>query len=178
MYEKYVFCCKCYFFSARIKSDEQTEMAKMAMPVRGIAVGAERERRQGAQQISSRRDQSPSLLAVRILTAIRRGQFVTDTEAAQHRTDPAECIRIVIRFGQAVHETQLKALFGQEFTARYPATDSRFHTLMHVNAEGRLYDRTRTGNARRPDERPAPLALLQRWQISVVTKTCRGTWFV
>lgn len=63
---------------------------------------------------------------------------VVSQQAARHRVDPAERIPILIRLGQVVHETQLEALFGKEFTARYPATDFRFHTLMHLNAEGRL----------------------------------------
>ncbi|CAB3781751.1 MULTISPECIES: NACHT domain-containing protein [Paraburkholderia] len=64
---------------------------------------------------------------------------VVSQQAARHRADPAERIPILIRLGQVVHETQLEALFGKEFTARFPATDFRFHTLMHLNAEGRLF---------------------------------------
>ncbi|WP_205417399.1 NACHT domain-containing protein, partial [Trinickia diaoshuihuensis] len=59
-------------------------------------------------------------------------------QAERHRNDPTERIPILIRLGQVVHETQLEALFGKEFTARHPATDFRFQTLMHLNAEGRL----------------------------------------
>ncbi|RQQ13289.1 NACHT domain-containing protein [Burkholderia stagnalis] len=63
---------------------------------------------------------------------------VVSQQAARHLADPAERIPILIRLGQVVHETQLEALFGKEFTARHAATDFRFSTLMHLNAQGRL----------------------------------------
>ncbi|MFM0658428.1 NACHT domain-containing protein [Paraburkholderia sediminicola] len=63
---------------------------------------------------------------------------VVSQQATRHRADPAERIPILIRLGQVVHETQLEALFGKEFTARHAATDFRFSTLMHLNAQGRL----------------------------------------
>ncbi|MGF6982513.1 hypothetical protein QFZ99_001990 [Paraburkholderia atlantica] len=63
---------------------------------------------------------------------------VVSQQAERHRSDPAERIPILIRLGQVVHETQLEALFGKEFTARHAATDFRFQTLMHLNREGRL----------------------------------------
>ncbi|MDQ7982537.1 NACHT domain-containing protein [Paraburkholderia sp. SARCC-3016] len=63
---------------------------------------------------------------------------VVSQQAMRHRMNPAERIPILIRLGQVVHETQLEGLFGKEFTARYPATDFRFPTLMHLNAGGRL----------------------------------------
>lgn len=63
---------------------------------------------------------------------------VVSQQAERHRSDPTERIPILIRLGQVVHETQLEALFGKEFTARHPATDFRFQTLMHLNGEGRL----------------------------------------
>jgi hypothetical protein len=63
---------------------------------------------------------------------------IVSQQASRHRADPSERIPVLIRLGQVVHETQLEALFGKEFTARYPATDFRFSTLMHLNTEGRL----------------------------------------
>jgi hypothetical protein len=63
---------------------------------------------------------------------------IVSRQAARHQMDPTERIPILIRLGQVVHETQLEALFGKEFTARFPATDFRFDTLMHLNEQGRL----------------------------------------
>jgi NACHT domain/Restriction endonuclease len=52
--------------------------------------------------------------------------------------DPTSRLPILLRLGEVVHETQLEALFGKEFTSKNRADGYRFETLEHLNRQGRL----------------------------------------
>lgn len=60
-------------------------------------------------------------------------------QAKRYLDNPAnERMPILLRLGQVVHETELSALFGKEFTALFPVEGYSYKTLMHFNDLGRL----------------------------------------
>lgn len=56
-----------------------------------------------------------------------------------HLDDPTARMPILLRLGEVVHETQLEALFGKEFTSRFPCVGYQYATLEYLNKQGRLF---------------------------------------